>query len=75
MIDMRLSVSLDDLLRAINQLDPEQKRMVRQQLDDDWAVRFGQAIDAIRADIPSGISADEVEADIEQAIREVRDQS
>lgn len=75
MIDMKLRISFDDLLKLLNQLDPEQKRQVRERLDEDWATRFGQALDEIHADISNTVSPDEAEDDIERAIREVRDQA
>lgn len=72
MTDLMLEVDLDDLFALIAQLSPEQKRAVRERLDEDWSARFGQALDAIHSRIPADIREDEANADIEQAIREVR---
>ena len=72
MADLMLRISLDDLLDLIAQLPSEQKRLVRQRLDEDWSARFGQALDAIHADMTTHVSDNELEAEIEQAIREVR---
>ena len=65
-------INLDELLKMIDELPPEQKRAVRQHLDEDWSARFRQALDAIHADMPAGIPDDEVDADVEAAIRESR---
>ena len=72
MSDVMLRISMADLLDLFAQLPSDQKRLVRQRIDEDWATRFGQALDAIHAEIPAGIPDDEAEADIEQAIRDVR---
>ena len=68
-------VSLDELLKIIDQLPPEQKRAVRQYLDDDWSARFQQALGAIHADMPTTLPEDEIAADIEAAIQESRQDS
>lgn len=72
MVDLLLRVNFDDLLDLIKQLPPDQKRIIRQEIDADWSTRFEQALNAIHTDIPPGIPDEEAEADIEQAIREVR---
>jgi hypothetical protein len=65
-------VEFETLLDVVEQLSPEQKHILRQRLDDDWASRFRQVVTAIRADIPADLSEEEINADIEAAIAEVR---
>jgi hypothetical protein len=75
MTNLLLRITFEDLLDLIRQLPPDQKRIVRQQIDADWSTRFGAALDAIQADIPPGISDDETQDDIDRAIGEVRARS
>jgi len=66
------NVEFENLLNVVEQLSVEQRAILRQLLDDDWASRFRQAVAAIRADIPAALSEEEINADIEAAIAEVR---
>ena len=66
------TVSFDELLQIIDQLPPEQKRAVRQRLDDDWSARLQQALAAIHADMPTNVPENEIAADIAAAIQESR---
>ena len=56
----------------IDNLSPEQRRTVRQHLDEDWSARFRQVLEAIHADMPTDILEDEIAADVEAAIHESR---
>lgn len=67
-------LEFDNLLSVIPRLSPEQTRVMRQQLEDYWREQFSEAVDSIRSRVSSDISEDEIEADIKEAIREVRAQ-
>jgi hypothetical protein len=67
-----LPIKFEDLLELVTRLSPEQKRMLRQRMDEDWSARFGKALDAIHAEIPPDISEEEAQTDIEEAIHQVR---
>ena len=67
-----IRVDFDDLLDVIDQLSPEQKRILRQHLDEDWARRFGEALADVRADMPIDICAEELDVDVQAAIVETR---
>lgn len=65
-------VEFDQLLGLIPRLSPEQTQTVRQQLEDYWFHQFGEALKSIHANVPTDISEDDIQADIEAAIHEVR---
>ena len=66
-------LKFDDLLRVIDELPAEQKRIIRQRLDEEWSARFGDALESLHADIHTTYVSDaEVEDDIVTAINEVR---
>jgi len=66
-------IKFDDLLKAVDSLTPEQKQLLRQHIDEtDWASRFSKALTGLQADVPTGIPEEEVQTDIEEAIRQVR---
>jgi hypothetical protein len=69
---LNVPVKFDDLLSVIEQLPAQQKQIIRQRLDEAWTERFGAALAAIHADMPTDIPEDELEADINAAIDEVR---
>ncbi len=69
---LNIPVRFDDMLKMLLNLPPEQKRIIRQRLDEDWAARFGNALDAIHDDLPDGLSDEEIQADIEAAIEQSR---
>ena len=69
---LNIPVQFDDLLRVIDQLSAEQKRIIRQRLDEEWSARFGDALDSLHADMPTDISDVEVQSDIVADIDEVR---
>lgn len=66
------AVEFERLLESVDRLTPDQKDVLRRKLDGEWASEFRAAVNAIRADIPTNISDEEIQADIEQAIEEVR---
>ncbi len=70
-----MEVTFDDLLKIVDDLSPEQKRVLRQHLDEDWAARFGAALAAVHADMPAGLSDQEVQRDVDAAIDDVRRES
>jgi hypothetical protein len=72
MSTVMLPIRFEDLLELVTRLSPEQKQMLRQRMDADWSARFGQALDAIHAEIPPDVSEEDAQADIEEAIRQVR---
>jgi hypothetical protein len=65
-------VDLNLVLELIDQLPPTEKLLVRRHLEQDWAERLAALLDRIQAGAPTGISDDEVAADVAEAIREVR---
>ena len=67
-----LNIKFDDLLKVVDSLSPEQKRLLREHLNENWSDRFGKALTDLQADVPTGIPEEEVQADIEEAIRQVR---
>ena len=70
---LTIPIKFDDLLKVVDSLTPEQKQILRQRIDEvGWSKRLGNALDDIRADIPIDLSEEEIQADIESAIREVR---
>jgi hypothetical protein len=69
---LNIPIKFDDLLKVVDTLSPEQKRLLRQRIDETWSTRFGKALDDLQADLPTGLSEDEIQADIEAAIRDVR---
>jgi hypothetical protein len=69
---LNIPVKFDDLLSVIEQLPAEQKQIIRQRLDVEWSERFGAALAAVHADMPVSIPQDELEADINAAIDDVR---
>lgn len=69
---LNIPIKFDDLLKVVDTLSPEQKQLLRQHIDGSWASRFGKALDNIRANIPADLSDEEIQADIEAAIRDVR---
>lgn len=69
---LNIPVRFEDMLKMLLDLPPEQKRIIRERLDEDWAARFGNALDRIHDDIPSGLSDEETQADVEAAIEESR---
>jgi hypothetical protein len=69
---LNIPIRFDDLLKAVDKLTADQKRVLKQRLDEDWAARLGSALADIHADMPAGISEAEIEADVEAAIDETR---
>ncbi len=69
---LNIPVKFDDLLSVIEQLPAEQKQIIRQRLDEEWTVRFGAALAAVHADMPTDVPEDELEADVNAAIDAVR---
>jgi hypothetical protein len=69
---LKTPVNFDDLLELIDQLSSQQKQIIRQRIDEDWSRRFRAALDDIHQDMPTHISEEEVERDIEAAIEETR---
>jgi hypothetical protein len=69
---LNVPVKFDDLLKVIEQLPSDQKQIIRQRLDEEWSARFSAALAAIHADLPIGISDEELNADIQAAIDETR---
>ena len=69
---LNIPVRFDDMLKMLLNLPPEQKRIIRQRLDEDWAARFGNALNAIQDDVPSKLSDEEIQADVEAAIKQSR---
>jgi len=69
---LNITVQFDDLLKVIEHLPAEQKRIIRERLDAEWAARFGDALASLYADIPRDIPEAEREADIETAVAKTR---
>ncbi len=69
---LNIPLKFDDLLKVVDTLSPEQKRLLRQHLADNWSTQLGKALDDIQADVPSGLSDEKVQTDIENAIEDVR---
>lgn len=67
------TVEFERLLESVDKLTSEQRRRLRRKLDDSWASEFREVLESIKKDMPTGISEEELQADIEAAIREVRD--
>jgi hypothetical protein len=67
-----MEVTFDNLLKMVDDLSPEQKRILRQHLDEDWSARFGATLAVIHANMPAGISQEEIERDVEDAVEDVR---
>ncbi|GIK65247.1 MAG: hypothetical protein BroJett018_30410 [Chloroflexota bacterium] len=65
-------IEFEQILESVDKLTSEQKEILRRKLDGEWASEFRAAINAIRADMPADISEEEIQADIERAIEEVR---
>lgn len=59
-------------MQRVDLLSDEQKAILRHKLNDEWSRDFGRVVGEIRASVPADISEEEVMADIEEAIREVR---
>ena len=61
------------VLRPVKKLRLKDKQQVQIQIlnDEDWRIRFDRALKAIRAKT-ARFSTEEIEADVEKAVREVR---
>lgn len=62
----------EQILNSVDRLSSEQRKILRAKLNETWATQFGNAVDSIRSRIPAGITDEEMQDDIERAIREVR---
>jgi hypothetical protein len=67
------NLEFEQLLESVDKLTSEQRRRLRRKLDESWPERFGQVLDSIESRLPKDISEEEIQADIEAAIREVRE--
>ena len=69
---LNIPVKFEDLLKVVDMLSPEQKRILRQHVEENWATRLDQSLSDIHADMPTNIAETELQADIEAAIASVR---
>jgi len=65
---LNFPIQFDDLLKIIDSLSPEQKRLLLQHIDENWSKRLGKALDDLQADFPIDLSNQTIKTDIEAAI-------
>jgi len=70
-IATEVEISFDKLLEAVDQLSPKEKVLLRKRLDENWAERFEATLKKLRESTKE-FTPEEVEANIREAIKEVR---
>lgn len=64
---------IEEVWELVTKLQPQEQQIIRRRLNETWAKSFGRVLDSIEARLPRNISEEEIQADIEAAIREVRE--
>ncbi len=70
-IATEVEISFDKLLEAVDQLSAKEKVLLRKRLDENWAERFEAILKKLRESTKE-FTPEEVEANVREAIKEVR---